>query len=102
MEKIQDYHEDTSPFNDPQRASASKQIKKDARKDKAAHVLNALIEDVNAPPHQKWNTIKNIRKGFTPKPTALKDPNGNLRPPEQRAELLADHYQSKLWTTPPP
>ena len=46
--------------------------------------------------------LKKLRKGFCPKPTALKDPNGVLKPPEQRAELFADHYSNQLWTIPPP
>ena len=73
-----------------------KRIKASARKDKKTFVHTRLSIDYESTPTQ-WTTLRNLRRGFTPKPPGIRDTSGKLRPTKQRAEVFREYLANHVW-----
>jgi ribonuclease HI len=78
-----------------------KAIKRSAKKDKLFDIANRLLSDSKGSAKDKWQTIRSLKKPFSPKPASLKDKEGITRPIEDRINILAQHYRD-VWSTPLP
>jgi hypothetical protein len=72
-------------------------IKRRCKIDKKDFTGDMLDEDFYGTPAQQWQTIKRTRKGFQPKPAAIRDSSGSARPLEQRAQIFSEDLANKVW-----
>ena len=73
-------------------------IKRLSRRDKKLWISDHLQEDFRGGPAEKWQQIKRLRKGYQPRPPNIRNDQGKLVPPEQRAETLAAYLSTSVWS----
>ena len=72
-----------------------------ARKDKRQWLKDRLLEDYRGTPADRWRQLKQVRKGYQPRPPNVRNDKGVLVPREQRSQVLAD-FLATVWKPPPP
>ena len=63
-------------------------IKKTARRIRTKRFVKGFKEN-------RWDLIKNIKKGYTPKYTKMRNLDGNLVNDRERAETLAKYFEQR-------
>lgn len=89
--RLLDERDSAKQAQDLQReAQLHRDTRKAARADKAQWLKDQVQQASTAThPKQKWEWIKRLRKGYTAKPTAFKDLQGNIVNMFQRAQTFA-------------
>ena len=72
----------------------SSRVRASAKQDRR-NWLDALVES------GEWSRVRQLRKGFAPKPSKLKNAAGTPVDSTQRAETLAEYYESVQWRVRP-
>jgi len=72
------------------KAEVRKSVKKDRRR-----WLDELVES------GEWSKVRQLRKGFKPQPSKLKNSTGEVVDSIDRAETLADYYEKVQWRVRP-
>ena len=68
----------------------NKQIRYSIKKDKRFFWKEQLEKE-------GWAEIKITKKGFIPKHTRMKNPDGTVAESRKRPDLLADQFENKQW-----
>ena len=76
----------------------TRQIKKNARKDRKDTILNSLKELPDA--RETWQGVKDLKREPQPQFIRLRDLNGELVAPKDRAETIATYLEQKHWNNP--
>jgi hypothetical protein len=87
----------TDPTEASTKRTLAKRITRRCNIDKQKHTSDMLDEDFDGTPAQQWQTIKRTRKGFQPKPAAMRDTHGNARPLENRAHIFSEDLANNVW-----
>ena len=76
----------------------SQQIKKHAKKDRKDTILNWLREMPEA--KEKWQGVKDLNKNHQSQFVKIRNLDGTLIPPKDRAETIASYLERKHWSNP--
>jgi hypothetical protein len=68
----------------------NRRIRYSTKKDKRLYWKEQLEKE-------EWAEIKSTKKGFMPKHTRIKHPDGTVAESSQRPDLMADHFENKQW-----